>query len=1051
MNVTLDCQGYNITSGDCGILIANNDVEGGCGSVTIRNCIISSETGVAIAMESSNISLANTKVTSANGDGIHLARGTCPSPNITIANTTVNAPNGVALGFNRSLNSVLTNNSFIGHQDYAISVDDYYNPAVGPCFSVFQNNTGTDGKPILYINSARTINGADVSGLIVCNAANVTIRNTTVENSGIYLHNVTWSRVTNSTVSSTHYQAISLDRSSNNTIDDCRVNSATTAIEAINSSPENNFTDNVLVGQTGFIFQILNSNSYIIGNNITANRWVIDLDPDDYFNDSVRGNIYYLFNGTPSWSVYNITDSDEDHWADAGSDLPFSSNLGIDLWWGDVSDARPYTDIPTPGRATITAVLPSFNTSNIVAFQLNGNASLYDETVRLTTNVGAKVGSAFWEHKVSLLDNLSFSAYFSFRITDPDVEQGGGDGLVFAIQPIDPQPRRPRRGLGFAGILNAFGIEFDTHDDAGDGDPNDNHIGVDLSPNGTGSINSVLTVDVASIDASYSLKDGDVYHAWVDYNGDDHELTVRLNENNSSRPSDASLNYSVDLSQVFPQDVFIGFTSATGDAWENHDVLSFFFNNDYLSQGIDITTTSYQPAPFQVEVSALQASLAADGMSSSIIHATATDVEGNPLARIRVSFTTTAGSLNATDALTNGSGIASVLLTSSATPDVATVRSTARGGAYGEANVTFLTDSDGDSVPDSTDALNGDVGTVATDGVSSLNLMVNGTDNLTTFTGAADVAFFASSDELVNFTYNFSAGTLDLSKVSLTLTATSLIVNLSGQLQDGFYKTVYLRDANFISLCVKDAEISSIGEVSPRCDGANETVFTTCLGNSTGVTMNGVTCKEAHDIISVSNLRHSAIRGTLATQELTSGHRGGFFDTPVLNATPVVRTFSEYGVFYFNVPGNQTVFKASITSIINDGANVDLGSAQVSLKVGESKDVDLTGDGTADVSITLTEITRNTATLIFHTPRDESSDAGSQQSPVAPSSLSPQPALASAPTATQPATAQSTPQGPAAVSLQTPRADSKWVWWVLVIMSIIALVWLFWMRKQRRV
>jgi hypothetical protein len=127
---------------------------------------------------------------------------------------------------------------------------------------------------------------------------------------------------------------------------------------------------------------------------------------------------------------------------------------------------------------------------------------------------------------------------------------------------------------------------------------------------------------------------------------------------------------------------------------------------------------------------------------------------------------------------------------------------------------------------------------------------------------------------LINFTHNFTSSTkLDLSKVHITVTSTSIVVNFSGQLNES--KTLYLTDNSFISLCVKDAEMGDVSEISSACTGSNETDLTTCLGVSTGTTVNNITCYDLGSRIMIENLSYSGIKGSVAVASSSSGGSGG--------------------------------------------------------------------------------------------------------------------------------------------------------------------------------
>ena len=170
-------------------------------------------------------------------------------------------------------------------------------------------------------------------------------------------------------------------------------------------------------------------------------------------------------------------------------------------------------------------------------------------------------------------------------------------------------------------------------------------------------------------------------------------------------------------------------------------------------------------------------------------------------------------------------------------------------------------DSDGDGVADNTDTLYGFETNVTTEGLTNLTITVGGNNLSEILTDKQEVTFYENSINILNFSHNFSLSNLDLTKITIKKTSNSIIVNLSGQLQDSETKTIFINDNNFASLCAKDTEVSSISEVSSTCTGDNETDFTSCLGNSTGTTINGITCYDNGNIIQIENLSHSAVIG----------------------------------------------------------------------------------------------------------------------------------------------------------------------------------------------
>ncbi len=211
-------------------------------------------------------------------------------------------------------------------------------------------------------------------------------------------------------------------------------------------------------------------------------------------------------------------------------------------------------------------------------YQLNGAAVLDGNSIRLNHAAGSLYGTAFVKELVSLPSNRSFSAYFTFKITNPECGTGGGaDGLSFIVQTDSSAVGSTGGGLGYAGILPSLAVEFDTFKNDGFKDPDDNHIGVSLN----GDPESVKTAP-----APFLLIDGNTYHAWIDYDGSDDSLQVRL-ASAAERPAEPSLSYTVDLEEVIGSEVYVGFTAATGSCKEQHNIGSFFFENRAMDGGID--------------------------------------------------------------------------------------------------------------------------------------------------------------------------------------------------------------------------------------------------------------------------------------------------------------------------------------------------------------------------------------------------------------------------------------------------------------------------------
>ncbi|HIJ11045.1 TPA: hypothetical protein HA278_03225, partial [Candidatus Woesearchaeota archaeon] len=186
-----------------------------------------------------------------------------------------------------------------------------------------------------------------------------------------------------------------------------------------------------------------------------------------------------------------------------------------------------------------------------------------------------------------------------------------------------------------------------------------------------------------------------------------------------------------------------------------------------------------------------------------------------------------------------------------------------------------MTDTDGDGVPDPVDKLTGNITNVTTTGVSSLNVSIGGRPLNETLTGKKEVGFYDGSTVLVNFSHNFSISSLDLSKMTVISTATTLIINFSNEVNVTYNKTLFITDDSFATLCVKDQEISAAADISDACTGSNETSFTNCLGGTQ--TSGAITCTDFGTTIRFENLRYSGVKATqtASSSSVAEGSGGG--------------------------------------------------------------------------------------------------------------------------------------------------------------------------------
>jgi len=217
--------------------------------------------------------------------------------------------------------------------------------------------------------------------------------------------------------------------------------------------------------------------------------------------------------------------------------------------------------------------------SSTAGLQLNGNAAGVGNVLRVTPATFNQAGSAFSTTAVNLAIDASFSTFFTFRITNSggiiDGDGTGADGLTFTVQTVANTAGGSGGGIGYLGINNSVAVEFDTWDNGlGFGDPDGNHVNFDY--------NGTFSSAAGAVGVGNRMNNGSIWSAWVDYNGVTDSLELRLAESSVIRPASPILSTVVDLTTVLGStNAFVGFTSGTGSAWGDHDILSWQFRGTY--------------------------------------------------------------------------------------------------------------------------------------------------------------------------------------------------------------------------------------------------------------------------------------------------------------------------------------------------------------------------------------------------------------------------------------------------------------------------------------
>ena len=227
-----------------------------------------------------------------------------------------------------------------------------------------------------------------------------------------------------------------------------------------------------------------------------------------------------------------------------------------------------------------------------------GDARASDGVLQLTRRDGPygsflrphSVGRVVYITPVHLWDKTTgkladFTTDFSIVVNSLGHPLDRADGLSFFIIPFDADPRIPTNSSG--GYLGLFSpetafdtsknqivaVEFDSFHNEWDpqvepptGAP---HVGIDIN-----SLSSVKTVPWPI----NSVPDGTIGKARIKYDSNTKELSVVFDYAIKEPIQIVGVAQTIDLSSVLPEWVRIGFSAATGDKVETHELLSWSFS-----------------------------------------------------------------------------------------------------------------------------------------------------------------------------------------------------------------------------------------------------------------------------------------------------------------------------------------------------------------------------------------------------------------------------------------------------------------------------------------
>ncbi|KAG6482112.1 L-type lectin-domain containing receptor kinase SIT2-like [Zingiber officinale] len=233
---------------------------------------------------------------------------------------------------------------------------------------------------------------------------------------------------------------------------------------------------------------------------------------------------------------------------------------------------------------------------------LAGVASVTPGGLLVLTNATKDImGHAFRPSKLDFRNHsngisvLSFSTTFAFGIVSEDPNLSG-HGIAFVVSPTEDFSLAT--GGQYLGILNlshngnstnrVFAIELDTILNPEFSDINDNHVGIDINSLMSNSSSPAgYYADGSGLHTNLTLISGQSLQVWVDYDGGEMQLNVTLAPIPMAKPQKPLLTEHINLSSIFSDSMFVGFSSSTGPFLTHHCIRGWSFSTNGAAPALD--------------------------------------------------------------------------------------------------------------------------------------------------------------------------------------------------------------------------------------------------------------------------------------------------------------------------------------------------------------------------------------------------------------------------------------------------------------------------------
>ncbi|XVF55238.1 hypothetical protein PTKIN_Ptkin06aG0020900 [Pterospermum kingtungense] len=231
----------------------------------------------------------------------------------------------------------------------------------------------------------------------------------------------------------------------------------------------------------------------------------------------------------------------------------------------------------------------------VAKFTSNGLLQLTNETRTIQ-------GHAFYPYPVKFKNSTngpvsSFSTTFIFAMF-PEHPALGSNGIAFVIAPTRGLPGA--LASNYLGLFNnsnngkatnhVVAVELDTIQNPEFADINDNHVGIDIN----GLLSNISFPAGYYEDDTHQFKNltlisGQRMQVWVEYDGLEKRMDVTLAPFNVPKPKTPLLSLSIDLSSIVNNEMYAGFSSSTGFAFQSHYILGWSFKINGQAQELTLS------------------------------------------------------------------------------------------------------------------------------------------------------------------------------------------------------------------------------------------------------------------------------------------------------------------------------------------------------------------------------------------------------------------------------------------------------------------------------